>query len=121
MAISGQIPLSDVLEQLSAALAAWPPRKKYLVAVSGGRDSMALLFGLHSLGYRKLVVCHLNNHLRGPAAKADSHLAGTMRSSEAVHETIDVRGSFLATMLMTRSKRASSIFCAEAEQLDSEG
>lgn len=117
---------------------------------------MALLFGLHSLGYRKLVVCHLNHHLRGMAAKADSHLAGTvaqklglgfelgeahvrqhaskeklslrrrheicaMRSSEAVHETIDVRGSFSATMLMTRSKRASSIFCAEAEQLDSEG
>ena len=78
MAISGQIPLSDVLEQLSAALAAWPPRKKYLVAVSGGRDSMALLFGLHSLGYRKLVVCHLNHHLRGMAAKADSHLAGTV-------------------------------------------
>ena len=77
MAISGQIRLSDLLEQLSAALAAWPPRKKYLVAVSGGRDSMALLFGLHSLGYRKLVVCHLNHHLRGAAAKADSHLAGT--------------------------------------------
>ena len=76
MAISGQIPLSDVLEQLSAALAAWPPRKKYLVAVSGGRDSMALLFGLHSLGYRKLVVCHLNHHLRGMAATADSRLAG---------------------------------------------
>ena len=76
MAISGQIQLSDLLERLSAALAAWPPRKKYLVAVSGGRDSMALLFGLHLLGYRKLVVCHLNHHLRGAAATADSHLAG---------------------------------------------
>ena len=77
MIISGQIRLSDLLEQLSMALAAWLPRKKYLVAVSGGRDSMALLFALHFLGYRKLVVCHLNHHLRGAAARADSLLAGT--------------------------------------------
>ena len=76
MAISGQIQLSDFLQQLSAALVDWPSRKKYLVAVSGGRDSMALLFGLHLLGYRKLVVCHLNHYLRGVAAKADSLLAG---------------------------------------------
>ena len=76
MAILGPIPLSDLLEQLSAALAGWSPRKKYLVGVSGGRDSMALLFGLHLLGYRKLVVCHLNHRLRGAAAKADSVLAG---------------------------------------------
>ena len=74
MAISGQNRLSDLLEQLSTALAAWPPRKKYLVAVSGGRDSMALLFALNFLGYRKLVVCHLNHHLRGAAARADSLL-----------------------------------------------
>jgi tRNA(Ile)-lysidine synthase len=70
--------LSDLLKKLSAVLAAWPPRKKYLVAVSGGRDSMALLFGLHLLGYRRLVVCHLNHHLRGAAAKADSLLVGTV-------------------------------------------
>jgi tRNA(Ile)-lysidine synthase len=76
MGISGQIQLSDFLEQLSAALAMWPSRKKYLVAVSGGRDSMALLFGLDLLGYNKLVVCHLNHHLRGAAARADSLLAG---------------------------------------------
>lgn len=33
---------------------------------------MALLFGLHSLGYNKLVICHLNHSLRGTAADADS-------------------------------------------------
>jgi tRNA(Ile)-lysidine synthase len=76
MAISGQIQLTDFLQQLSAALDGWPPRRKYLVAVSGGRDSMALLFGLHFLGYRKLVICHLNHSLRGAAAKADSLLVG---------------------------------------------
>jgi hypothetical protein len=37
-----------------------------------------------------------------------------MRFFGAVHETIDARGSFSATMLMTKSRRASSIFCEEA-------
>ncbi len=37
---------------------------------------MALLFALHELGYRKLIVCHLNHRLRGAAADADSLLAG---------------------------------------------
>ena len=64
--------MTDLLEKLRQALVAHSPRKKYLVGVSGGRDSMALLFGLRSLGYRKLVVCHLNHRLRGPAADADS-------------------------------------------------
>jgi tRNA(Ile)-lysidine synthase len=33
---------------------------------------MALLFGLHFVGYKKLVVCHLNHRLRGVAAEADA-------------------------------------------------
>ncbi len=57
------------------ALAAYSPRKKYLIGVSGGRDSMALLHALHAVGYRKLVVCHLNHGLRGASARADSDLA----------------------------------------------
>ena len=35
---------------------------------------MALLFGLHLLGYKKLIVCHLNHRLRGAAADADALL-----------------------------------------------
>ena len=64
--------MTDLIEKLRQALVAHSPRKKYLVGVSGGRDSTALLFGLHSLGYRKLIVCHLNHRLRGSAADADS-------------------------------------------------
>jgi tRNA(Ile)-lysidine synthase len=69
--------LTDLLEKLRRALATHPPRKKYLVGVSGGRDSMALLFCLHALGYKKLIVCHLNHGLRGRPAKADSALVST--------------------------------------------
>jgi tRNA(Ile)-lysidine synthase len=33
---------------------------------------MALLFGLHALGYKELIVCHLDHGLRGAHARADS-------------------------------------------------
>ena len=64
--------MTDLLEKLRQALVAHSPRKKYLIGVSGGRDSTALLFGLRSLGYRKLIVCHFNHRLRGAAADGDS-------------------------------------------------
>lgn len=64
--------LADFLKQLSGALAPFPARKKYLIGVSGGRDSTALLFALHELGYRKLVVCHLDHMLRGGEAERDA-------------------------------------------------
>ncbi|HEY5811552.1 MAG TPA: tRNA lysidine(34) synthetase TilS [Terrimicrobiaceae bacterium] len=69
--------MTDLLEKLGQALAPYSPKRKYLVGVSGGRDSMALLSGLHSLGYKKLVVCHLNHRLRGTAADDDASLVAT--------------------------------------------
>jgi tRNA(Ile)-lysidine synthase len=50
----------------------FPARRKYLVGVSGGRDSVALLHLLHGAGYSKLVVCHLNHGLRGRDSGQDS-------------------------------------------------
>jgi tRNA(Ile)-lysidine synthase len=50
----------------------FPAARRYLVGVSGGRDSVALLHCLTSLGYRRLLVCHLDHQLRGPASKADA-------------------------------------------------
>jgi len=44
----------------------------YLVGVSGGRDSVALFHWLISLGYKKLVVCHLNHQLRRRSSDADA-------------------------------------------------
>lgn len=46
----------------------WPPDRPYLVAVSGGRDSMALLHFLHGAGYRDLIVCQVNHGLREVSA-----------------------------------------------------
>jgi tRNA(Ile)-lysidine synthase len=48
------------------------PDGRYLVGVSGGRDSIALLHWLVSLGYERLIVCHLNHRLRGRSSDADA-------------------------------------------------
>ena len=49
-----------------------PVNRRYLVGVSGGRDSIALLNLLLELGYEKLVICHLNHQMRGEASRSDA-------------------------------------------------
>jgi tRNA(Ile)-lysidine synthase len=48
------------------------PGTRYLIGVSGGRDSVALLHWLVECGYNKLIVCHLNHRLRGRSSRADA-------------------------------------------------
>ncbi|MDD5198670.1 MAG: tRNA lysidine(34) synthetase TilS [Terrimicrobiaceae bacterium] len=60
------------LDRLAAGLGAWPKTRRALVAVSGGRDSAALLHGMHALGWRKLTVVHLDHRLRGAVSRADA-------------------------------------------------
>src|SRR5690349_11407277 len=50
----------------------FPSDGRYLVGVSGGRDSVALLDWLIKSGYKNLIVCHLNHELRGRASDADA-------------------------------------------------
>ena len=54
-----------------------PHTQRYLIGVSGGRDSVALLHALHAQGFQKLIVCHVNHKLRGKASTQDA--AGPMR------------------------------------------
>jgi tRNA(Ile)-lysidine synthase len=49
-----------------------PPEGRYLIGVSGGKDSVALLHLLVSRGYKRLTVCHLDHGLRGRASRADA-------------------------------------------------
>ena len=55
----------------SDTLRKFPRHRRYLIGVSGGRDSVALLHWLVDLGYRRLIVCHLNHQLRGRSSRAD--------------------------------------------------
>ena len=48
------------------------PDRRYLIGVSGGRDSAALLHFLVAGGYKKLICCHLNHQLRGRSSDADA-------------------------------------------------
>src|SRR5438067_3612796 len=50
----------------------FPPSRRYLIGVSGGRDSVALAHRLSELGYRHLIVCHLDHQLRARASKRDA-------------------------------------------------
>lgn len=54
----------------------WPStaerRKRWLIGVSGGLDSMALMHMLAEQGFRDVVVCHLNHGLRGKDSTADA-------------------------------------------------
>ena len=50
-----------------------PNDQRYLVGVSGGRDSVVLLHWLLGRGYRRLIVCHFEHGLRGRASKAEAH------------------------------------------------
>ncbi len=57
-------------------------RRRWLVGVSGGADSVALLHLLVQAGFRHLVVCHLDHRLRGRASTGDArfvqHLAASL-------------------------------------------
>ncbi len=59
-------------------LAAASRRKRWLVGVSGGADSVALLHMLHGAGFRDLVVCHLDHRLRGCESTGDARFVAAL-------------------------------------------
>ena len=56
----------------TSLLRPFSPGARYLVGVSGGRDSVALLHWLVELGYKNLIVCHFDHQLRGRSSRADA-------------------------------------------------
>jgi tRNA(Ile)-lysidine synthase len=72
----------------------FPREARYLIGVSGGRDSVTLLHWLVNLGYQKLILCHLNHQLRGRLSLADARfvekIAGKYRA-EFELESANVR------------------------------
>jgi len=57
-----------------------PPDGHYLVGVSGGRDSVALLHWLLERGYKKLIVCHLDHQLRLTSSGRDARFVEKLAS-----------------------------------------
>ena len=60
------INLASALQPMPLILdSRFSPRRRYLLGISGGRDSVALLHTLIETGSHKVVLCHLNHQLRG--------------------------------------------------------
>lgn len=76
------------------SLRALPTGKRYLVGVSGGRDSVVLLHWLLARGYRKVIVSHLDHRLRGASSTADARFVARLAEANGLAfemEAVDVR------------------------------
>jgi tRNA(Ile)-lysidine synthase len=94
-------------------------RRKLIVAVSGGADSVALLHLLLDAGYRNLVVTHYNHRLRGRASDADATFVATLAKRLDLPCEIgagDVRKTSVTekVSLETAAREARYRFLAEA-------
>jgi tRNA(Ile)-lysidine synthase len=85
----------------------FPPDACYLIAVSGGRDSVALLQWLISLGYEQLVVCHLNHRLRGQSSDADGRFVKAL-AERYNHEVVGQALRLPRTRTGKRSARSTT-------------
>lgn len=68
-----------------------PVGDRYLVAVSGGRDSMALLHFLRGAGYADLVVCHVNHQLRVESDEDEEFVTSECGENPFVVRRVGVR------------------------------
>jgi tRNA(Ile)-lysidine synthetase-like protein len=59
------------IQQVKSAIESHAKNDTYLVGVSGGLDSRVLLALLLEIGFRHLVVCHLNHNLRESESSKD--------------------------------------------------
>lgn len=96
-------------------------KKRWLVGVSGGADSVALLHLLIEAGFRNLVVCHLDHGLRGRASTEDAKFVARLAAKltvECVITRADVRGRMAARgeSLETAARHARLEFFAECAE-----
>jgi tRNA(Ile)-lysidine synthase len=87
----------------SECLAGLPNDRRYLVGVSGGRDSVALLHRLAGRGYRKLIVCHLEHGLRGYSGKADAHFVERLAQEQGLKFELGIAD---VASIATRTKQS---------------
>jgi tRNA(Ile)-lysidine synthase len=87
------------------------PEARYLVGVSGGRDSILLLHWLVDLGYNNLIVCHLNHRLRGRSSDADVRFVQKLAAKYDVDLAI---GSSNVSALAAREKWSIETAAREA-------
>src|ERR1044072_6550932 len=93
----------DWIQTKTNLLRTFPPDRRYLVGVSGGRDSVALLHWLINAGYKKLILCHLNHGLRGQSSDADARFV--QKLAERYQQDFELRSANVEAL--ARSKNES--------------
>lgn len=99
-----------------ALLRASPPKDRYLIGVSGGRDSVALLHSLVDLGYKNLIICHLDHQLRGRSSAADARFVEKLAARYDVDlaiESANVRALAKKLSIETAARDARYSFFAK--------
>ena len=94
----------------------FPPSHPYLIGVSGGRDSVALLHSLVGLGYKNLIVCHLDHQLRGRSSAADARFVEKLAARYDVDlaiESTNVRALAKKLSIETAAREARYSFFAK--------
>ncbi len=96
----------------------FPTGRPYLIGVSGGRDSVALLHSLVDLGYKNLIVCHLDHQLRGRSSAADARFVEKLAARYDVDLAIEsanvpVLAKKKKTSIETAAREARYLFFAK--------
>jgi len=94
------------------------PVRRYLVAVSGGADSTALLHLLVNAGFGNLVVCHLDHGLRGSESAEDAEFVAKLAdeldlSSDIACDDVTAVANETASSLETAGREARHRFYAD--------
>src|SRR5262245_63085446 len=85
----------------------FPPDGRYLIGVSGGRDSVVLLHWLISLGYKDLIVCHLNHRLRGPSSDTDARFVEKLAQQHDLD--FDVAGANIRGLAKKQDRKSTRL------------
>ena len=90
-------------------------RKRYLIGVSGGRDSIALLHWMkYEIGCKDLIVCHLNHSLRGRESGSDSRFVRNLAKSYGFHFECEKKD----VLLLSKRKKISIEMAAREARMN---
>lgn len=92
-----------MLEEIPTWLKEASKRRRYLVGVSGGADSVALLHLLHRAEFKSLVVCHLDHQLRGAESTEDARFVGKLAKKLG----FDFEGGRMEVASLARAEKVS--------------
>lgn len=103
---------------LSSSLVAFDQKETFLLGISGGADSVALLHLLLERGYHRLVLCHFDHQLRGAASQEDARFVQELAASlnlpcEMGQEDVAERAKREGLSLETAAREARYSFFAE--------